>query len=103
MERKTEIMCRRVWEKVRENVEITYQIAMCDFEKASINSFMFCYPSTPLTGCFFNFSQCIWHRIKVRGDQHYTEIMKQREDNVIRSYEALEEHICLDGFEKKFR
>ncbi|KAF0987196.1 hypothetical protein HZS_1578 [Henneguya salminicola] len=37
MERKTEIMHRRVWEKVRENVEITCQTAMCDFEKASIN------------------------------------------------------------------
>ncbi|KAF0991537.1 hypothetical protein HZS_5059 [Henneguya salminicola] len=53
MERKTEIMRRRVWEKVRKNVEITCQTAMCDFEKASLNSFMFCYPSTPLTGCFF--------------------------------------------------
>ncbi|KAF0985282.1 hypothetical protein HZS_5129 [Henneguya salminicola] len=37
---------------VFENVEITCQTAMCDFEKASINSFMFCYPSTPLTGFF---------------------------------------------------
>ncbi|KAF0987057.1 hypothetical protein HZS_5888 [Henneguya salminicola] len=63
MERKTEIMYRRVWEKVRENVEITCQTAMCDFEKASINSFMFCYPRTPLTGFFFHFSQCIWRRI----------------------------------------
>ncbi|KAF0987925.1 hypothetical protein HZS_6538 [Henneguya salminicola] len=37
MERKTKIMYRRVCEKVRENVEITYQTALCDFEKASIN------------------------------------------------------------------
>ncbi|KAF0985432.1 hypothetical protein HZS_581, partial [Henneguya salminicola] len=36
MERKTEIMYRRVWKKVRENVEITCQTAMWDFEKASI-------------------------------------------------------------------
>ncbi|KAF0985790.1 hypothetical protein HZS_2234 [Henneguya salminicola] len=37
IQRKTEIMYRRVWEKVRENIEITCQTAMCDFEKASIN------------------------------------------------------------------
>ncbi|KAF0985404.1 hypothetical protein HZS_2026, partial [Henneguya salminicola] len=58
MERQTEIMYKRVWEKVRENVEITCQTAMRDFEKASIHSFMFCYQSTPLAGCFFRFSQC---------------------------------------------
>ncbi|KAF0990372.1 LOW QUALITY PROTEIN: hypothetical protein HZS_1936 [Henneguya salminicola] len=52
-ERKTEILYRR--EKVRENFEIAYQTAMCYFKKASINSFMFCYPSTPLIGCFFHF------------------------------------------------
>ncbi|KAF0985537.1 hypothetical protein HZS_3757 [Henneguya salminicola] len=67
LERKTEIMYRRVWEKVRENVEITCQTAMYDFEKASINSFMFCYPNTSLTGCFFTFSQCIWRRIQSCG------------------------------------
>ncbi|KAF0993151.1 hypothetical protein HZS_5054 [Henneguya salminicola] len=64
MERKTEIMYRRVSEKVRENVEITCQTAMCDFEKASIKSFMFCYPSTPWTRCFFHFNQFIWRRIQ---------------------------------------
>ncbi|KAF0987166.1 hypothetical protein HZS_4220 [Henneguya salminicola] len=26
-----------------------------------------------------------------------------KEDNVIRAYEALEEHICLNGFEQQFR
>ncbi|KAF0985632.1 hypothetical protein HZS_6496 [Henneguya salminicola] len=67
MERKTQIMYRRVWEKDRENVEITCQTAMCDFEKASVNSFMFFYPSTPLTECFFHFSQCIWRRIQSGG------------------------------------
>ncbi|KAF0989205.1 LOW QUALITY PROTEIN: hypothetical protein HZS_1992 [Henneguya salminicola] len=76
--RKTEIQYTRVWEKVRENVEITCQPAMYDFEKTSINSFMFRYLSTPLPGCFFHFSQCIWRRIQVVGNQHYTEIMKQR-------------------------
>ncbi|KAF0989888.1 hypothetical protein HZS_480 [Henneguya salminicola] len=28
---------------------------------------MFCYTSTPLTGCFFNFRQCIWRRIQSGG------------------------------------
>ncbi|KAF0988958.1 hypothetical protein HZS_5078 [Henneguya salminicola] len=66
-ERKIEIMYRRVCEKVRENVEITCQTAMCDFKKASINLFMFYYPSTPLTGCFFYFILCIWRRIQSGG------------------------------------
>ncbi|KAF0993330.1 LOW QUALITY PROTEIN: hypothetical protein HZS_4416 [Henneguya salminicola] len=54
---------------------------------------------------------------KVGGNQHYTDIMKQqgqslrclllfiasiKEDNVIHAYEALEEHICLNGFEQQF-
>ncbi|KAF0993306.1 hypothetical protein HZS_6202, partial [Henneguya salminicola] len=59
MVRKTETRHRRVWEKVRENVEITCQTARCDFEKASIISFIFGYPSTLLTGCFFPFGQSI--------------------------------------------
>ncbi|KAF0986233.1 hypothetical protein HZS_8130, partial [Henneguya salminicola] len=110
MERKTEIMYRRVCEKVRENVEIPCQTAMCDFEKASVNSFMFCYTSTPLTGFFFNFSQCIWPRIQSGGQSTFyrdyeTErsIFKMfaavpfiKENNVIQAYEALEEHICLN-------
>ncbi|KAF0992071.1 hypothetical protein HZS_4096 [Henneguya salminicola] len=53
VERKTELMYRRVVEKVREIVEISCQTAMCDFEKKSINSFMFFYPSTPLMKCNF--------------------------------------------------
>ncbi|KAF0989929.1 hypothetical protein HZS_3811 [Henneguya salminicola] len=67
MKRKTEIMYRRVWQKVRENVEIACQTAVRDFEKASINSFMFYYPSTPLTGFFFHFSLYIWRRIQCGG------------------------------------
>ncbi|KAF0986889.1 hypothetical protein HZS_6600 [Henneguya salminicola] len=47
-------MYRRVWEKVRENVEITCQTGICDFDKASINF-------------FFNLSQCIWRRIQNDG------------------------------------
>ncbi|KAF0985642.1 hypothetical protein HZS_3512 [Henneguya salminicola] len=62
LERKTEIMHRRVWEKVRESVEITCQTAI---RHLSIN--LFCYPITPLAGCFFHFSQCIWHRIQSGG------------------------------------
>ncbi|KAF0987020.1 hypothetical protein HZS_7160, partial [Henneguya salminicola] len=76
MEKKTEIMYRRVWEKVQENVEITCQTAMCDFEKGYINSFMFCYPSTLLTGCFFTSANVYGVAFKVVGNQHYTEIMK---------------------------
>ncbi|KAF0986377.1 hypothetical protein HZS_4704 [Henneguya salminicola] len=116
MERKTEIMYRRVWEKVRENVEITCQTAMCDFDKASINSFIFFYPSTPLTGYFFHFSQCIWRRNQsggqstlYRDNETARSIFKMfaafasiKEDNVIQAYEALEEHICLNNFEKQF-
>ncbi|KAF0991454.1 LOW QUALITY PROTEIN: hypothetical protein HZS_246 [Henneguya salminicola] len=64
MERQTRII---VWEKGRENVEIACQTAMCDFEKASINSFMFFYQSTPLTGCFFHFSKFICRRIQSGG------------------------------------
>ncbi|KAF0991722.1 hypothetical protein HZS_7228 [Henneguya salminicola] len=41
-------MCRRVWG----NAEITCETAIRDFERASINSFMFCNPSTSLTICF---------------------------------------------------
>ncbi|KAF0990352.1 hypothetical protein HZS_102 [Henneguya salminicola] len=78
MEQKTEIMYRRVWEKVRENVEIACQTAMCDFEMASIDSFMFYYPSTPLTGCFFHFSQCIWRRIESGGQSTLYRDMKHR-------------------------
>ncbi|KAF0986663.1 hypothetical protein HZS_7250 [Henneguya salminicola] len=111
-ERKTEIMYRRVWKKVRENVEITCQSAMCDIEKASIKSFMFFYPSTPLIGCFFNFSKCIWRRIQSGGRstlyrdketatstfKMFSAFASMKEDNVIQAYEALEEHICLNIF-----
>ncbi|KAF0985958.1 hypothetical protein HZS_7380 [Henneguya salminicola] len=90
---------------------------MCDFEKASINSFMFCYTSTPLTGCFFHFSQCIWpcirsggHSTFYRDNETERSIFKMfaavafiKEDNVIQAYEAMEEHICLNGFEQKSR
>ncbi|KAF0986927.1 hypothetical protein HZS_1553 [Henneguya salminicola] len=41
LERKTEIMYIRVREKAREDIEITCQTDMCDFEKASTNSFIF--------------------------------------------------------------
>ncbi|KAF0986054.1 hypothetical protein HZS_3972 [Henneguya salminicola] len=68
MEQKIDIMYRRVCEKVRENVEIPCLTAMCDFEKASINSFMFYYPRTPFTGFLFYFSKCIWSRIQ-SGEQ----------------------------------
>ncbi|KAF0986249.1 hypothetical protein HZS_4060 [Henneguya salminicola] len=45
----------------------------------SINSFMFCYPSTLLTGCFFFTSANVYGAaFKVVGNQHYTKIMKQR-------------------------
>ncbi|KAF0985312.1 hypothetical protein HZS_1902, partial [Henneguya salminicola] len=111
MEQKIEIMYRRVWEKVRENVEILCQTAMCDFEKASINSFMFYYPRTPLTGFSFYFSQCIWRRIPsgeqstlYRDNETASLIFKMfaavafiQEMNVIQAYEAYEEHICLNG------
>ncbi|KAF0988694.1 hypothetical protein HZS_6576 [Henneguya salminicola] len=71
MQRKGEIIYRRVWEKVRENIEIAFQTAMCDFEKASINSFMFCNPSTPQTGFFFKFRQCKWRRIQDGGQSTF--------------------------------
>ncbi|KAF0986577.1 hypothetical protein HZS_1929 [Henneguya salminicola] len=112
MERKTKIMYRRVLEKVREIVEIACQTAMWDFEKASVNSIMFCYPSTSLTGCFFHFSQCIWHRIQSGGQSTLYKdnetarcfrLLHLLKKNVIRAYEALEEHIYLNGYEKKFR
>ncbi|KAF0992773.1 hypothetical protein HZS_4374 [Henneguya salminicola] len=52
---------------------------MCDFEKTSINSYMFLYPSNPLTGCFFFTSANVYGTaFKVGGTQHYTKIMKQR-------------------------
>ncbi|KAF0987790.1 hypothetical protein HZS_7713 [Henneguya salminicola] len=90
---------------------------MRDFEKASNNSFMFCYPSTSLTGCFFHFLQCIWRRVQSGGQstlykdnetarsifKMFAAVSFIKEDNVIRTYEALEEHICLNGFEQKFR
>ncbi|KAF0988873.1 hypothetical protein HZS_6106 [Henneguya salminicola] len=91
-----------------ENVEITCQTAMCDFDKASINSFMFWFPGKPLTGFFFHFSQCIWHRIQSGGQstlyrdnktarsifKMFAAVAFVEEDNVIQAYEALEEHIC---------
>ncbi|KAF0985406.1 hypothetical protein HZS_3623, partial [Henneguya salminicola] len=92
MERKTEIMCRRVWEKVRENVEITCQTALCDFEKASINSFIG--------------GQSTLYRDNVTASSIFKIFLAFafiKEDNVIQAYEALEEHICLNGFEKQFR
>ncbi|KAF0990859.1 hypothetical protein HZS_7917 [Henneguya salminicola] len=82
MERKTEIMCRRFWERVRENVEITCRTAMCNFEKASINSFMFCNLSTLLTGFFFTSANLYGAAFKVVGNQHYTEVMKQRDQSL---------------------
>ncbi|KAF0987924.1 hypothetical protein HZS_6537 [Henneguya salminicola] len=71
---------------------------------------MLFYTSTPLTGCFFNFSQCIWSCISSGGQSTFyrdnkTErsIFKMfaavafiKEDNIIQAYEALEEHICLN-------
>ncbi|KAF0993167.1 hypothetical protein HZS_3357 [Henneguya salminicola] len=50
--------------KVRENVEITCESAMCDFDMRSINSLMLVNPSKFLTGCFFHARLCIWRRIK---------------------------------------
>ncbi|KAF0988775.1 hypothetical protein HZS_7827 [Henneguya salminicola] len=78
---------------------------------------MFCYPSTPLPDVFFHFSQCIWHRIQSGGqstlykdNETARSIFKMfvafafiKKDNIIQAYEALEEHICLNGFEQKFR
>ncbi|KAF0988690.1 hypothetical protein HZS_6515, partial [Henneguya salminicola] len=110
MERKTEIMCRRVLEKVREIVEITCQTAICDLEKTSINSFMFSIRAHHCPDVFSTSANVYGPAFKVVGNQHYTKIMKQRgqsfryfQDYVIRAYEALEEHICLNGFEQKFR
>ncbi|KAF0990695.1 hypothetical protein HZS_6473 [Henneguya salminicola] len=62
---------------------------------------MFYYPSTPLTGCFFHFSQFIWRRIQNGGDNEtsrsifkmFAAIAFIKKDNVIQAYETLEEDI----------
>ncbi|KAF0989646.1 hypothetical protein HZS_6619 [Henneguya salminicola] len=67
VERKTEIIYIRVWEKAEETVEITCQTTPCDFEKASINSFIFCNSKNSLKKFYLFFSQCIWRYIQ-RGE-----------------------------------
>ncbi|KAF0993346.1 hypothetical protein HZS_914 [Henneguya salminicola] len=57
---------------------------MHDFANASINSFVFCTRSTPL----------------IRNIAAFASI---QEDNVIRAYETLEEHMRSNCFQKKFR
>ncbi|KAF0986909.1 hypothetical protein HZS_1513 [Henneguya salminicola] len=100
MEQKNGIMYRRVKEKARENVEITCQTAMRDFEKVSINSFMFCYPSTPLTGFFFTTAD-VYGTVFTKGrNQHYTKIMKQRGQS-LKSFRLLHLLTKIILFERK--
>ncbi|KAF0988744.1 hypothetical protein HZS_1627 [Henneguya salminicola] len=80
MEQQTEIMYRRVWEKVRENNKITCQTAMFNLRRhLSIHLCFFIYEHT-IDWMFFHFSQCIWCQ-----------------------FEALEVHICLNSYEQQFR
>ncbi|KAF0988648.1 hypothetical protein HZS_5329 [Henneguya salminicola] len=52
--RKWNIIHAIVWEIAREIVEIICEIAMWNFERASIYAFMLCNFSSMLTGCLFN-------------------------------------------------
>ncbi|KAF0986563.1 hypothetical protein HZS_7752 [Henneguya salminicola] len=58
--------------------------SMYDFEKASLNSFMFCYPNTLLTRFFFHFRQLYGPTFRVVGNTHNTEITKQRDQSLRR-------------------
>ncbi|KAF0987124.1 hypothetical protein HZS_3656 [Henneguya salminicola] len=107
MDRKTEIAYKRVLEKVRENVEITCEIGMRDFEKTSINSFIFFNPSTSLTG---HHTQRSVQSTLYLNKETVRSIFKMsaafafiQKENVIRTYEALKEHICIKYLEQKFR
>ncbi|KAF0992776.1 hypothetical protein HZS_712 [Henneguya salminicola] len=72
---------------------------MRDFERASINSFMICNPNIPLTDSFFQL-QPIYGAINLY-DVFPFRIFQ--EDNFIRAYGALEEHICIKLVEQHFR
>ncbi|KAF0987224.1 hypothetical protein HZS_5189 [Henneguya salminicola] len=76
MERKTEICLEEFWRKREKMLKSHAKLP----GNTSINSFVFCYPSTPLTICFFHFRQCIWCRIQSGGQSSFTAIMKQREN-----------------------
>ncbi|KAF0986125.1 hypothetical protein HZS_2807 [Henneguya salminicola] len=89
---------------------------MCDSEKASINSFVLLSENT-IDRMFVNFTKCIWHSIQSGGQSTlykdnetarsifnmFAAFAFIKEDNVIRAYEALKEHICYNGFEQQFR
>ena len=47
--------------------EFDPSIAVCDFEKAPRNAFKTVFPYANIIGCWFHFTQAVYHKVKELG------------------------------------
>ncbi|CAF0743029.1 unnamed protein product [Didymodactylos carnosus] len=75
------------------NVEMNPQRLTCDFEQATINSFVDIFPHIKINGCFFHYAQSLWRKIQEVGMMRHFEKTNDNKTVIPKSERKKADHI----------